>query len=137
VILLITVAVATLSFYLVEQPGRRIGANVRSAVPARKRWHSANLATAICGTCVLVAAFVGLLSAIGREGLAVAPIAAATPVRTATRSSPVVITLAGELPRDTTYVGTVRAWQRVIRAGLRLRELPKSLRPLSPHLSAA
>jgi len=31
----------------------------------------------------------------------------------------------------------VRAWQRVIRAGLRLRELPKSLRPLSPHLAAA
>jgi peptidoglycan/LPS O-acetylase OafA/YrhL len=136
-ILLITVAVATLSFYLVEQPGRRIGASARSAVPARKRWRGRNLATALLGACVLVAAFVGLLSAIDRQGSTLAPIEAGAIVPPAPRSSLVVMTVGRKLPRDTTYVRTVRAWQRVIRAGLRLRELPNSLRPLAPHLSAA
>jgi hypothetical protein len=40
-ILLIAIAVATLSFYLVEQPGRRIGATANSTGPARKRWAEA------------------------------------------------------------------------------------------------
>jgi peptidoglycan/LPS O-acetylase OafA/YrhL len=136
-ILLVTVAVATLSFYLVEQPGRRIGANVRSSLLARDRWPGRNLATAIVGACVLVAAFVGVLSAINREGSTLVPSEAAAIVQVANRSSPAVMTVGRKLPPNRTYVRKVRAWQRVIRAGLGLRELPKSLRPLSPHLSAA
>ena len=67
-ILLITLAVATVSFYLVERPGRRIGVRTRSGrVPGRRhRWDGRNFATAACGACVLVAAFVGLLSVIDR-----------------------------------------------------------------------
>ena len=77
-ILLITLAVATLSFYLVERPGeanRRDGR--RDRVPARERRRGRNLATATLGACVLVAAFVGLLSAIDRERSTVVPAAAA------------------------------------------------------------
>jgi peptidoglycan/LPS O-acetylase OafA/YrhL len=136
-ILLTTLAVATLSFYLVERPGRRIGVHARSDRARRARWRGRNLATATFGACVLIAAFVGLLSPIDREGAMVAPVEAATTLHATTRPSPVVITLARTASRDTTYVRTVRAWQRVIRAGLRLRELPESLRPLAPHLSAA
>jgi peptidoglycan/LPS O-acetylase OafA/YrhL len=128
-ILVITVAVATLSFYLVEQPGRRIGANARHA---RDRWRGMNLAAATVGACVLVASFVGLLSVADREGSPLPPI-----VQTASRSSPVTMTIGWRLTRETIYVRKVRAWQRVIRAGLRLRKLAESLRPLSPHLSAA
>jgi peptidoglycan/LPS O-acetylase OafA/YrhL len=135
-ILLITLAVATLSFYLVEQPGRRIGAHARKGLPARKRRRGGNLATAMAGACVLVVAFVGLLSAIDREGPLGVPVAAAA-TQPATQLSPVVLTAGGQQARDTTYLQTVRRWQRVIRAGLRLRELPGSLRPLAPHLSAA
>ena len=66
--LLVTLAVATLSFYLVERPGRRIGADKPvSAVLARVRWRGGNLAKAAVGACVLVAVFVGPLSAIDRE----------------------------------------------------------------------
>ena len=136
-IVLITVAVATLSFYLVEQPGRQVGVRPRSVVPARRRRRGRNLATAIAGACVLVAAFVGLLSAVDREGSTVAPVQAATRLEAAAQSSPIVLSVAGGPVGDPTYVQTVRSWQRVIRAGLRLRQLPKSLRPLSPHLSAA
>jgi peptidoglycan/LPS O-acetylase OafA/YrhL len=128
-ILLVAIAVATLSFYLVEQPGRRIGASV----PARKPWRGGSLTTAALGSCMLVAAFVGLLSAVDREGSTLAPIRARAIVQPAAEASPVVST-AGS---DTRYTQTVRAWQRVILAGLRLRELPKSLQPLGPHLTAA
>jgi peptidoglycan/LPS O-acetylase OafA/YrhL len=137
-ILLITLVVATLSFYLVERPGRRIGRDARSdRVPARERWRGRNLATATFGAGVLMVAFVGLLSVIDREGSTVVPAEAATISQPATRSSPVVIAVAGNARRKTIYVRKVRAWQRVIRAGLRLRELPESLRPLSPHLAAS
>jgi hypothetical protein len=136
-ILLIVVTVATFSFYVVEQPGRRIGANASRATPVRKRWPGRNVATAVLGACVLVVAFVGVLSAIDREGSTLAPIRARAVVQPATRSSLVVLTVRRNLQRDTAYAQTVRAWQRVIRAGLRLRELPQSLRPLGPHLSTA
>jgi hypothetical protein len=133
-VLLITLAVATLSFYLVERPGGRIGvAGRRDRVRPRERRGGRNVATATFGACVLVAAFVGL-SAIDREGSMVVPAEAAIS-QPADRSSRVVITVAGKSPRDTTYVRTVRAWQGVVRAGLSLRQLPASLRPLSPHLS--
>ena len=133
-ILLITLAVATLSFYLVERPGGRIGINGRrNRAPERERRGGRNLATAMFGACVLVAAFVGL-SAIDREGATVVPAAAAIS-QPADLSSPVVITVARKSPPNTTYARTVRSWQRVVRAGLSLRQLPASLRPLSPHLS--
>jgi peptidoglycan/LPS O-acetylase OafA/YrhL len=136
-ILLITLVVSTLSFYVVERPGRRIGLNPRSAVPGRRRWRARNLATAMLGACVLVTAFVGVLSAIDRERSAVIPVRAETTLQATAASSPIVMTVDRRSQGDTTYVRTVRAWQRVVRAGLRLRELPTSLRPLSPHLSAA
>jgi peptidoglycan/LPS O-acetylase OafA/YrhL len=136
-ILLVTVAVAALSFYLVEQPGRRIGARDRSTGLARVRWRGSNLATATVGACLLMAAFVGLLSAIGREGSTLVPIDAAAIVQPESQSSLVVMTLGRKLTSETLYVRTVRRWQRVIRAGLRLRDLPMSLQPLAPHLSAA
>jgi peptidoglycan/LPS O-acetylase OafA/YrhL len=137
-ILLVTLAVATLSFYLVEQPGRRIGRHTRSdRVPARARWRGGNLAKATFGACVLVAVFVGPFSAIDREGATVVPVAAAAILDPSTESSPVVITVARAAPRDTNYVRAVRTWQRVIRAGVSLRQLPESLQPLSPHLAAA
>jgi peptidoglycan/LPS O-acetylase OafA/YrhL len=136
-ILVISVAVAGLSFYLVEQPARRVGAHARSAVPRRRRRRGTNLAVSMGGACVLVIAFVGLLSVVAREGSAVAPVQAATLLRPAAGSSPIVVTPARGSRRDPTYVQTVHAWQRVIRAGLRLRSLPRSLRPLSRHLAAA
>ena len=137
-ILLTTLVVATLSFYLVERPGRRIGVNAkRTRRVARARWRGRNLASATYGGCVLAAAFVGLTSAIHPERSAAVPIDAAMSSHFANRSSPVVITVAGKPTRDSTYARTLRAWQGAIRAGLRLRQLPASLRPLSPHLSMA
>jgi hypothetical protein len=134
-ILLITLAVATLSFYLVERPGRRPGGRARGdRVPARRRGR--NLARTACAACVLVAAFVGILSAIDREGPTVVPAAAAMISHSASRSSPIV-PVARKPSRETTYARTVRSWQRVVRAGLTVRQLPASLRPLSPHLSIA
>ena len=50
-------------------------------------------------------------------------------------SSPVAISAVRTSPRDSTYETKLQAWQLVVRAGLRVRELPASLRPLSPHLS--
>src|SRR4051812_34875913 len=94
-ILVVTVAVATLSFYLVERPGRRIGVRIRSdRVPMRARWGGGNLAKATVGACVLVAVFVGPFSAIGREGPTVVPVASAASLHAPTRSLPVVISIA-------------------------------------------
>ena len=135
-ILLITLVVATVSFYLVEQPGRRIGVTPRRPSSFRKRWRGRNLATGMCGAFVLVAVFVGLLSVIDREGSTVVVAEAAT-LQAGGRSSPVLVTVGSQPLRNSTYVRTVRRWRRVIRAGLSLRELPKSLQPLSAHLAAA
>jgi len=121
-ILVTTVAAATLSFRLVEQPGRRIGKDVHL------RGRGRNLAAATAGGCVLVVAFVGLMSAVGREGPVLAPIQVRAIVQPRTR-----VTAAPA----SSYAQALGSWQRVIRAGLRLRELPRSLRPLAPHLSAA
>jgi peptidoglycan/LPS O-acetylase OafA/YrhL len=126
-ILTLTFAVATLSFYLVEQPGRRIGRGGR-AHRRRQRW---NLAAAVLGACVLVGAFVGLAAA-GREGPAFVPVTrTSTPVG---RSSAVVVWARRETPRQSIYKRAVGKWQRVIRDGLRLTTLPPNLRPLLPHL---
>ncbi len=128
----VTIAVATVSFFLVEQPGRRVG--VKARAPSRGRWRGRNLATAMCGACLLAAAFVGLLSTVDRERLTVSPAAAAAISPAAERPAPVGMTIAGKPPRNGAYATTVQAWQRVIRKGLTLRELPTSLRPLSHHL---
>ena len=117
-IFLSTLVVATSSYYLIEQPGRRIE-------PRSRR----NLALALTGACALVGAFLGL-SAIDRALPGIEPAAAAI-VPPAARSAPIALTV----PAAGTYAETVRAWQRVVRAGLNVRQLPASLRPLSPHLS--
>jgi peptidoglycan/LPS O-acetylase OafA/YrhL len=135
-LLLLTLGVSTLSYYAVEQPGRRIGVSrwPRRA-PARRRARGANLVTATVGACALVAVFVGLLSAIAPERspavrLPAGPLLAAGSAR--------IVTAPGSPPvAEATYAAAVRSWQREIRAGLRLRRLPASLEPLSRHLSAA
>jgi peptidoglycan/LPS O-acetylase OafA/YrhL len=136
-LLVLTLAVATLSFYAVEQPGRRIGVSrwPRRARPRRRR--GANLVTAAVGACALVAVFVGLLSAIAPERSPAVPLPAAT-AAPAPAGSPTIVTPAGSPPvEEAIYTATVLSWQRVIRAGLHVRRLPASLEPLSPHLSIA
>jgi peptidoglycan/LPS O-acetylase OafA/YrhL len=131
-ILLGTLGVATLSYYLVESPGRRIGS------PARHTWvRGGNLAKATLGACVLVAVFVGPFSVIGREGPMFVPSAGAADLTPSAQASPVMIAVARKSPRNVSYARKVRRWQRVIRAGLSLRRLPDSLQPLSPHLDRA
>jgi len=136
VTLLITLGVATLSYYLVERPGRRIGVRARPGrVTALPRWRGGSLVTASLGACVLAAVFVGLLSAIHPErstAIAVQEVGSSRPANPPS----FVVTGADRTPgQETTYETTVRALQRQIRAALRLQQLPASLRPLSPHLA--
>ena len=67
----------------------------------------------------------------------VVPAEAAAFSNPADASSQFLATIGRNQPRETAYVTTVRAWQRVVRAGLSVRQLPASLQPLSPHLSKA
>ncbi len=130
-ILLLTLVLATLSYYLVEQPGRRIGVRGRSDRTGGRR----NLVAAACGACVVAAGFVGV-AAVDRQSsplLPVAPVAHTGP----RGPRPVVLTAAGTAPRDPTYFNAIASWRKVIRRGLRLRQLPASLQPLAPHLSMA
>jgi hypothetical protein len=88
------------------------------------------------GACVLAAVFVGLVSAIDPERATAIPVTAATVSQPANQS--LLLVGAERTPaEETPYARTLRSWQRVIRAGLGLRQLPPSLRPLSPHLSMA
>jgi hypothetical protein len=129
--------VATLSYYLVERPGRRIGVHGRpDRLPARPPRRGRNLATTTAGAFALAAVFVGLLSAIDPERSTAIPVNAATISQPASQS----LTLAGaegKPAEETPYARTLRSWQQEIRAGLGRRQLPPSLRPLSPHLSMA
>jgi peptidoglycan/LPS O-acetylase OafA/YrhL len=141
-ILLVTLAVATLSYYLVERPGRRIGVHGRpdraSARPPRR---GRNLVTTTVGVFVLAAVFVGVVSAIDPERSTAIPVSAATvsqPARPSLFPGGADRAPAEETPaEETPYARTLRSWQMVIRAGLGVRQLPPSLRPLSPHLSMA
>ena len=129
VILVLTLALSTLSFYLVEQPGKRISL-VRKDAPLRK---AKRLGSVAFGTCVLVVLFVGALSVMPVErggaevrvaaGWAVEPAFGAT-----ARAEPVSVRSA------TGYPAVLRAWQRKVRAGLAIRTLPSRLQPLQPHL---
>jgi peptidoglycan/LPS O-acetylase OafA/YrhL len=112
-VFLATLGVATLSFHLIERPGRRIGLE------------HGRLAAATMGACAVACVFVGL-TAIDHQGPAVVPAASAATARPA-----------ASLPPNATdaYARAVRAWQRIVRAGLDVRQLPASLRPLSPHLA--
>jgi peptidoglycan/LPS O-acetylase OafA/YrhL len=135
VTLLLTFVLATLSFYLVERPGKQIGVRGRrERVPARRPWRGGTLATTTFGACVVAAMFVGLFSAIAPERSNAVPIQDALLSLPRTAPSPAV---GHPTARDETYARTLRAWQRVIRAGLSVRQLPSSLRPLSPHLARA
>ena len=128
-VLALIFAAGALSFYLVEQPGRRIGRSGRMVRRRRQRW---NLAAAVAGACVLVGAFVGLAAA-GREGPAFVP-GATTRAEPARPSSTIVVWAARDLPRQAIYRKALGRWQQVVRDGLRLTTLPPSLRPLLPHL---
>jgi hypothetical protein len=128
--------VATLSYYLVERPGRRIGVRARRGrVTALPRWRGGSLVAASLGACVLAALFVGLLSALHPERSSAVPGLAANGAQPGNRPSFVVTGAARTRGQDTAYETAVSAWQRQIRAALRLRQLPASLRPLSPHLA--
>jgi peptidoglycan/LPS O-acetylase OafA/YrhL len=137
-ILVITLAVATLSFYLVERPGKRIGVKRRpDRAPAGRRRQGRNLVTATLGAGVLAAVFVGMLSAIEPERSTAVPFQAAAVSQPANRPPAAVIGADRTPGEETTYATKMREWQRVIRAGLSLRQLPPSLQPLSSHLARA
>ena len=120
-VLVLTLVVSTLCFYLVEQPGRRLSSVGSSGRPLA-------VGKLAAGTAVLVALFVGALSLPPREsgGAEVPAVVAAT-----SRFSSHEAAAAGAA---TPYAEALRAWQRDVRAGLAVRTLPASLRPLQPHL---
>ncbi len=141
-ILFLTLAISALSFYLVEQPGRRVSfGQQRGRGRAPGRSGVRNLGTAVFGTCVLAAVFVGVFSTIAPERSVAAPVSRTNPASSTSSAgggsdrAAIVMTVAGAQPRDTRYVEAVRAWQRQVRAGIALRRLPQSLQPLQPHLS--
>ena len=77
-ILLVTLAVATLSYYLVERPGRRIGVHGRpDRAPARPPRRGRNLVATTVGAFALAAVFVGVVSAIEPERSTAIPVNAA------------------------------------------------------------
>ena len=124
-ILFVTLAVAALSFYLVERPGRRVprAARGRRRAPSRA-WQESR-----CDDggriCVLAAVFVGVVSAIDPERSVAAPVSRTNPASSTSSAgggsdrAAIVMTVAGAQPRDTRYVEAVRAWQRQVRAGSR------------------
>ena len=125
VIIVLTLALSTLSFYLVEQPGKRISL-VRKDAPLRK---AKRLGSVAFGTCVLVVLFVGALSVMPVErGGAEVRIAAGWAVEPAFGAETV------SARSNAGYPEVLRAWQRKVRAGLAIRTLPSSLQPLQPHL---
>ena len=136
--LLMTLAVATLSFYLVERPGRRIGAQTRNrrGLP-RVRWRGRNLATAAIGACVLVAVFVGPLSAIDREASAGAPVASAAVLDRARSRFQSGSHSPGKHAGVAPTRGRARMAARDSSRAPNLGNCRHSLRPLSPHLEAA
>jgi peptidoglycan/LPS O-acetylase OafA/YrhL len=128
VILVLTLALSTLSFYLVEQPGQRISLVRKGArLPQPKR-----LGSVVCGTGVLVVLFVGALSVMPVErGGAEVRVAADWLVEPAFGAEPV------SARGKAGYPEVLRTWQRKVRAGLAIRTLPNSLQPLQPHLVRA
>ena len=123
-IVVLTLVLSTLSFYLVEQPGRGIS----FARSGRKGSRPVlRLGSAVAGACVLVATFVGALSFLSVASRGAAEAAVASPA----------------MPRSTTkafarggagYPGVLRVWQVKVRAGLAIQTLPSNLQPLQPHL---
>jgi peptidoglycan/LPS O-acetylase OafA/YrhL len=129
VILALTLALSTLSFYLVEQPGQRISLARNDARPPKAK----RLRSVVFGTAVLVVLFVGALSVmpverggaevrVAADWLVEPAVGATAPAETASARS------------NTGYPEVLRAWQRKVRAGLAIRTLPSSLQPLQPHL---
>ena len=135
-ILLLTLAIATSSYYLVERPGRRVGLRPRNARrPVRARWRGRNLAAATFGACIVAGGFVGI-AAVDRQGAPLALSSASASTGAAT-PPPLVLTANGTAPPNAAYFNAIRVWRKAIRRGLRMRQLPASLQPISPHLSKA
>ncbi len=129
VILVLTLALSTISFYLVEQPGRKISL-VRKDAPLRK---AKRLGSVAFGTAALVVVFVGALSVMPVErGGAEVRVAAGWAVEPASGATGRAETVSAR--SATGYPAVLRAWQRKVRAGLAIRTLPSSLQPLQPHL---
>jgi peptidoglycan/LPS O-acetylase OafA/YrhL len=127
VIFVLTLALSTLSFYLVEQPGRRLWVARKDGGRRAPR-----MAGVALGACTLVALFTGALSVmpVARDAEARAAAAWAEPALGA--NTTVVIESA---KGNAGYAEILRAWQRKVRAGLSIRTLPSNLQPLEPHLS--
>ena len=147
-ILALTLVISTVSFYLVEQPGRRISFARRGVRPrAGVGWFEKSRGSVAFGSVVLVALFVGALSTLTIGKNTTQPPAAYLPqvAASAERAAPPVVPVSGTIgasrgsketsePIETAYSEALRAWQQEIRAGLAVRILPASLQPLHPHL---
>jgi peptidoglycan/LPS O-acetylase OafA/YrhL len=123
-IVVLTLVLSILSFYLVEQPGRGIS----FARSGRKEPRPVmRLGSAVAGTCVLVATFVGALSfiSVASRGVAEAAIASRAVLGSTTKAS---------ARGGAGYPGVLRAWQAKVQAGLAVQTLPSNLQPLQPHL---
>jgi peptidoglycan/LPS O-acetylase OafA/YrhL len=132
VILVLTLALSTLSFYLIERPGQRISLVRKDArLPKAKR-----LGSVAFGTGVLVVLFVGALSVMPvQRGGAEVRVAADWLVEPAYGATARAETVS--VRGKARYPEVLRAWQRKVRAGLAIRTLPNSLQPLQPHLVRA
>jgi peptidoglycan/LPS O-acetylase OafA/YrhL len=127
-LLTLTLALGTLSFHLVEQPGRRLFTwpAKRGAGPA------APPTTVLVGAGAIVSLFVGALAAIP-----LAAPGARLPAVVSTEAPPPrsAAGLTAAAPRlEPGYAAALAAWQRKVRAGVALTAVPANLRPLSPHL---
>jgi peptidoglycan/LPS O-acetylase OafA/YrhL len=132
VIFVLTLALSTLSFYLIERPGQRISLVRKDArLPKAKR-----LGSVAFGTGVLVVLFVGALSVMPvQRGGAEVRVAADWLVEPAYGATARAETVS--VRGKARYPEVLRAWQRKVRAGLAIRTLPNSLQPLQPHLVRA
>ena len=143
VIFVLTLVLSILSFYLVEQPGRRASPTRKDArlhahvnLADRTAWQAKRIGGVALGACLLVALFVGALSVLPVQSPGTAAAAATLAEQPSATGGTELSTLAAtaSLPRGARYPKVLRAWQRKVRAGLTLQKIPKSLQPLRPHL---
>jgi peptidoglycan/LPS O-acetylase OafA/YrhL len=130
-VLVLTLLLSTLSFYLVEQPARRrqvVRKDRRLRRRDRTAWVAKRVSTVAVGASALVALFAGALSVMPVGG---GEARAAVYAVGSGGAEPAVAPARG----DTRYAQVLRAWQRKVRAGLAIRTLSSRLQPLEPHLS--
>ncbi|HEU5064606.1 MAG TPA: acyltransferase family protein [Gaiellaceae bacterium] len=143
VIFVLTIVLSILSFYLVEQPGRRVSLARKDArsreqvnIADKTAWLAKRMGSVAFGTCVLVALFVGVLSVLPVQSRATEAAAARLAVQDSGTggTEPSALAATTSARNEARYPEVLGAWQRKVRAGLAIRTLPKSLQPLQPHL---